>query len=51
MISDLNERIAEAMRLTRARQLAEATALLQRWSQKPESPEASEQRDRDSVRK
>jgi poly(hydroxyalkanoate) depolymerase family esterase len=50
MISDPNERIAEAMRLTRTGHLAEATALLQRWPQKPKSPEVSEGRDRDSVR-
>ena len=36
MILDLNERMAEAIRLTRAGQLAEATALLQRRLQKPE---------------
>ena len=49
MILNLHERIAEVMRLTRAGQLAEATALLQRWPQKPKSPEVSERRNRDSV--
>jgi poly(hydroxyalkanoate) depolymerase family esterase len=50
MILDLNKRMAEAIRLTRTGQLAEATALLRRWPQKPTSPEVSERRDRDSVR-
>ena len=51
MILDLNARLAEAIRLTGAGQLAEATALLQRWPQKPKSSsEGSEQRDHDSVR-
>jgi poly(hydroxyalkanoate) depolymerase family esterase len=50
MILDLNEHMAEALRLTRGGQLAEATALLLRRSQKPKSPEVSEGLDRELVR-
>jgi hypothetical protein len=48
MILDPNTRMAEAVRLTRAGRLAEATALLQGVPQS--SPEASEGFDRESMR-
>jgi hypothetical protein len=42
MILDPNAQLAEALLLTRAGRLAEATALLQGLPQKRKSPEASE---------
>ena len=50
MILDPNARMAEAVRLTRAGRLAEATALLQGVPQKQKSPEASEGFDREAMR-
>jgi poly(hydroxyalkanoate) depolymerase family esterase len=50
MILNLNERMAEVIRLTRTGQLAEATALLQRRRQEPTSPEVSEGHDCGSAR-
>jgi hypothetical protein len=50
MILDPTARVAEALRLTRAGRLAEATALLQGVPQKQTSAEASEGFDRESTR-
>ena len=50
MILDPTARIAEALRLTRAGRLAEATALLQGVPQKQTSAEASEGFGRESTR-
>jgi len=50
MFLDPNARMAEAVRLTRAGRLAEATALLQGVPQKRKSPEASEELAREPMR-
>jgi hypothetical protein len=50
VILNPNARMTEAVRLTRAGRLAEATALLQGLPQKAKSPEASGGFDRESMR-
>jgi poly(hydroxyalkanoate) depolymerase family esterase len=51
MTLNLNARMAEVTRLTRAGRLAEATALLQGSHRKPKSPEAREGLDRRPIRR
>ena len=48
MVLDLATRMSDALRLTRAGRLAEATALLQSRPQQPKSPGVSEGLDRES---